>query len=54
MLKVVLILDNKIASNLSPVEFVKRHYLTDMAISDLEYIKVEQGDDYPELLEDKT
>jgi len=51
MLKVVLILDNWIASTLSPEMFVKEYYLTDRAKNDLKYYNVDQDDDYVELLE---
>lgn len=50
MLKATIILDNWIASCLSPVEFVREYYLTNQAIKDLVLIKVEQGDE--ELLPD--
>lgn len=44
MIFVKLVLDNKIASNLSPEDFVKHYYLTDRAKKDLVEIEVVQGE----------
>jgi len=44
MLKVTIIFDNAIASPLSPIEFVKRYYLTETGRDDLCSIKVVQGE----------
>ena len=43
MIKVTMILDNWIASSLSPLEFVRTYYITERAEKDLVLIKVEQG-----------
>ena len=44
MLKVTMILDNKIASSKTPAEFVQHYYLTKTALEDLKDIKIEQGE----------
>jgi len=49
MIKVTMILDNKYASSLKPIDFVKEIYLTQEANEDLEMIIVEQESDFPEL-----
>ena len=54
MLRVVLILDNWIASTLSPEMFVKEYYLTDRAKKDLKYYNVDQGDDFLEIKKQKN
>lgn len=51
MLKVTLILDNKFACDMTPNDFVKERYLTKMANDDLKYIEIDQGDEYPELVD---
>ena len=45
MLKVIMVLDNKFASSLSPKEGVEYYYLTDRAREDIKSIQVYQGDD---------
>lgn len=57
MLKVTLILENWIASPMTPAEFVRHYYLTDRGKADLVLMKVEQDDPYkilPELKDDKS
>jgi hypothetical protein len=42
MLYVKMVLSNEIASPLSPEEFVRKHYLTELANHDLQSLQVEQ------------
>lgn len=44
MLKIVAIIDNKIASPLSPTEFVKRYCFPESSVFTVLDLKVEQGE----------
>jgi len=44
MIFVQLVIDNSIASDLSPEAFVKHYYLTPMAMNELVKIEVKQGE----------
>jgi len=44
MIKATIVFDNQIASPFSPIEFVKKYYLSVTGIEDLKSVTVEQGD----------